>query len=114
MTAMPLHDLEPDGGPHVPDEVAEFIAAASGSAAAQLLTHLQRGGADPAESLRLLGPLMIVQAKGPLALEEYGLPARSSERIRGRIADLLAAAGAPVPPPGTPGAVRQRGRRSAR
>lgn len=114
MTAMPLPQVEPDGGPHVPDEILEWVAASAGATAVQMARHLQRGGADAAEALRLVGPLMLVQARGPGVLQELGLPVRSSERIRGRLADLLASAGEPVPPPGEPGSFRRTGRRVAR
>lgn len=114
MTAMPVDRLEPDGGPHIPDEILEWVAASAGATALQMAQHLQRGGADPAESMRLLGPLMLVQARGPGVLQDLGLPSRSSERIRARLADLIANAGDPVPPVGSPGAFRGNGRRAAR
>lgn len=75
------------------DSAIESLTAIVGEAGMQMTQHLIRGGAEPAEALRLGMPALLLAQYGEHALHNAGIPVSSARRIRARIRELLDAAG---------------------
>ena len=73
-------------------EDAQGLAFAD--AAMELAVLFVRGGADPHEALRLVGPAVILSHHGPEALRALGIGERGVQVLVERIKTLVGAAGA--------------------